>query len=120
MDTIRDAVENLREAMVGAHESALKDLTLDELSYGHTSGLIENKDEFVDAITGSKRRDVFHSIELSDQTIRISGDTAIIRHNFKAEVTVNGVLVHPDIRVMQVWQQKKGEWKLLARQAFKV
>lgn len=120
MDTIREAVENLREAMVGADELALRDITLDELSYGHASGLVENKDEFVGAIAGSKRRDVFHSIELSDQTIQISGDTAIVRHNFKAEVSINGVLAHPDIRVMQVWELRQGKWKLLARQAFKV
>lgn len=120
MNTIREAVENLRTAMVGADESALRDLTLDELNYGHTSGLVENKEEFVGAIAGGSKRDVFHSIELSEHEIRISGDTAIVRHKFKAEVSINGVLAQPDIRVMQIWQLSGGEWKLLARQAFKV
>ncbi|MCR4286081.1 MAG: nuclear transport factor 2 family protein [Candidatus Kaiserbacteria bacterium] len=117
---IAKAVENLRRAMVEANQLILEKLTAEELSYGHTSGLVENKREFVDAIVGSNRRDVFKMIGLSDQIIRKAGDTAIVRHRFKAEVIVNGIPMHPDIRVIQIWQQKQGEWKLLARQAFRV
>lgn len=113
---IAEAVEKLRKAMVDTDRETLKNLTAEELSYGHASGLIEDKEHFVHAI-GS--RDFFKKIELSDQIIQSEGDIAIVRHRFQAEVTINGNFVTPDVRVLQVWKNKEGEWKLVARQAFK-
>lgn len=120
MVNVASAVENLRQAMVAADQLALDNLTADELSYGHTSGLVENKQEFIIAITGNARRDEFKWIELSNQVLSVSGDVAIVRHNFKAEVLVNGVLIAPDIQVLQVWVRNEGAWKLLARQSYKL
>jgi hypothetical protein len=120
MDTPREAVESLRMAMVNADHAMLERLTADELSYGHTSGLIEDKSSFIDAIAGSTVRDVFKRIELSDEVVTVLGDVALVRHRFKAEVLVNGASMNPDIRVLQIWQQKQDGWKLLARQAYKV
>lgn len=119
MDKITEAVENLRLAMIRADKTLLEMVTADELSYGHTSGVIENKAEFIDAIVGDNKRDVFKQIGLSEQTISILGETAIVRNHFKAEVLVNGTLIRPDIKVLQVWVLKGNEWKLLARQAYK-
>ena len=120
MDTIVHAVESLRKAMVNADQAALELLTADELSYGHTSGLIEGKSNFIEAIVGNNIRDVFKHIELSDEVVTVSGDVAIARHRFVAEVVVNGNLMSPDIKVIQVWQQIQGVWRLLARQAYKI
>jgi hypothetical protein len=120
--SVESAVESIRIAMVRADSLSLEQLTHQALSYGHTSGLVENRAEFIGAIVGEKKRDVFNSITLSNQTITIADDTAtaIVRHRFVAEVVVNGVIMKPDIMVMQVWQQEDGLWKLIARQAYKV
>jgi len=37
------AVEALRKAMIAADKSALDQLTIPELSYGHSSGRLENR-----------------------------------------------------------------------------
>lgn len=115
-------MESIRIAMIRADLLSLEQLTHQALSYGHTSGLVEDRCKFINAIVGEKKRDVFNSITLSDQTITIADDTAtaIVRHRFVAEVIVNGVKMKPDIMVMQVWQQEDGLWKLIARQAYKV
>ena len=68
------AVESLRKAMVDADKSALENLAAEELSYGHSNGLIQNKAEFVEAIASGKND--FKTIELSGQTISIAGNTA--------------------------------------------
>ena len=120
MDEIARTVERLRVAMIDADRIQLECLTTDELSYGHTSGLIENKREFIDALVGTDRRDVFKWIELTEHVITVLGGVAIARHRFCAEVLVNGVLIAPDIHVLQVFvQAQQGEWKLLARQAYR-
>lgn len=115
---IADKVETLRKAMIAVDTNVLKQLTADKLSYGHSIGLIEDKAAFVnDLVTG---KTAFVSITLSDQTISISGDAAIVRHRFVAELNNNHSPGTVDLMVLQVWQKQKGDWKLLARQAAKI
>ncbi len=117
--TVAAAVETLRKAMIDADKSTLESLTAGQLSYGHSSGAIEDKAAFVEAIVSGKSN--FNSIELSDQTIKFAGNAAIVRHKFKAElVGAGGALNNVNIGVLQVWQKQKGKWKLLARQAVKL
>ena len=112
------AVENLRKAMVDADKSALENLAAEEISYGHSNGLVQGKAAFVEAIASGKN--VFKTIQLSDQSIKIAGNTAIVRHTFNAEVANNGTPGTAHIGVLLIWQKQKRKWKLLARQAVKL
>ena len=112
------AVENLRKAMIAADKATLTSLAADELSYGHSGGLIEDRAAFVDQFVTGKT--VFLNITLSDQTIKIVGDAAIVRHRLVADNNNNNVPGKTDIIILMVWQKQKGVWKLLARQAAKL
>ncbi len=112
------AVESLRKAMIDPDKSALESLTAEELSYGHSSGTMEDKVAFVEAVTTGKND--YKSIALSEQTIKIVGNAALVRHKFNAEVVTAGATTNPNLGVLQIWQKQKGKWKLLARQAFKL
>jgi len=112
------AVENLRKAMVDADKSALENLAAEQISYGHSNGLIQDKAAFVDAIASGKND--FKSIQLSGQTVTIAGNTALVRHTFDADVVNNGTPGTAHIGILLVWQKQKGKWKLLARQAVKL
>ena len=63
----------------------------------------------------------FRRIELSEQTIQITSDEAIVRHLFTGE-TVNpaGQATPVRIGVLQVWSKDGGSWRLLARQAYRI
>jgi ketosteroid isomerase-like protein len=113
------AVEKLRKAMIAADKATLESLSSDDLSYGHSSGLVENKAQFVDQfVTGAT---VFlDNLTFSNQTIRIAGDAAIVRHRLTSDTNNNKVPGKVDIIILMVWQKQKGEWKLLARQAAKI
>jgi hypothetical protein len=113
------AVENLHKAILDGDKVALENVVSADLSYGHSSGLVEDKVAFVDALASGKND--FKTIEITDQVIKMVGkDLAIVRHKFKAELTVNGTVVTPNIGILLIWQKQKGQWKLLARQAFKL
>jgi ketosteroid isomerase-like protein len=112
------AVEKLRQAMIAADIAALKSLAADEISYGHSNGMIENKAEFVDQFVTGKS--VFKTINLSDQTVKIVGEAAIVRHRLTGDTNNSNVPGKVDLVVLSVWQKQKGEWKLLARQAAKI
>ena len=113
------AVEKLRKAMIAADKATLESLSSDDLSYGHSSGLVENKAQFVDQfVTGAT---VFlDNLTFANQTIRIAGDAAIVRHRLTSDTNNNKVPGKVDILILMVWQKQKGEWKLLARQAAKL
>ncbi|MBK5277676.1 MAG: nuclear transport factor 2 family protein [Bacteroidia bacterium] len=114
---IASLVETLRKAMIDADKSTLENLAAAELSYGHSGGKIETKVEFMEAIISGKND--FKTITLSDQTISIVGNVAIVRHAFAAEVINNGSLQTPKIGVLLIWKKQQNKWLLLARQAFK-
>jgi len=111
------AIEDLTKAMMAADKARLEALTADQLSYGHSSGKVETKAEFVAAIADKKT--IFKSITLSNPSVAVVGNNAIARHIFAAEVEAGGQASSPKIGVMQVWVKDGGGWKLLARQAFR-
>ncbi|MES1225584.1 MAG: nuclear transport factor 2 family protein [Bacteroidota bacterium] len=114
---IAENVKTLTNAMVNADSIALKNLTAKELSYGHSTGKIENKAQFIDGVlTGPD----FLSIDITEQTIQVTGKTAIIRHKFFARLIRDGKPDEARIGVMQIWTKQKSQWKLLARQAYKL
>jgi ketosteroid isomerase-like protein len=116
---VADAVAALTKAMLAADRAKLESLVSDNLSYGHSGGVVQDKKEFVDVIASKKT--VYKSIDLSKQTIAIAGNNAIVRHAWEGESgTGDGKWNVSKIGVMQVWQKDGGRWKLLARQAFKV
>ncbi len=115
---IATAVESLRKAMVDADKATLESLAAEKLSYGHSSGLVENKTEFVDKIATGKSD--FVTIELSEQTISVSGKTAVVRHLFNATTNDGGRPGAVKLKILLVWQKEKGGWKLLARQAVRL
>lgn len=110
-------VEALKKAMIDGDSAILDKLTASQLSYGHSSGTIENKKDFIANIISGKSD--FVSIELTNQSISISGKTAIVRHKLDAVTNNDGKPGEVHLLILLVWQQQKGEWKLLARQAVK-
>ncbi|MCK8783972.1 nuclear transport factor 2 family protein [Roseomonas sp. NAR14] len=112
---VAHAVEALREAMLAPDRARLAALVSDHLSYGHSAGRVENKAQFIDALVN--RTSIFHAITLSDQSIALSGDAAVVRHVLVGDTESGGRRVPVRIGVLMVWQKQAGHWRLLARQA---
>jgi ketosteroid isomerase-like protein len=114
---VADVVAALTKAMLAADKAQLDSLVADQLSYGHSGGVIQTKAEFIDVIVSKKT--VYKSIVLSDQTVAVAGNNAIVRHAWASESESGGKSTSSKIGVLQVWQKQGASWKLLARQAFK-
>ena len=115
---VASQVELLRKAMVDADKASLENLTDAKLSYGHSGGKVEDKAAFVENIVSGHSD--FKSIELTDQTIYVTGNTAIVRHNLAAETNDNGKPGNVHLHILMVWVKTGSQWKLLARQAVKL
>jgi len=114
---VRKAIDDLSKAMLAADKAKLEALVADQLSYGHSAGRLETKKEFVDIIAGKKT--IYKSITLNEPTVSVVGNNAIARHTFVVETETDGKPSQAKVGVMQVWVKDGGNWKLLARQAFR-
>jgi ketosteroid isomerase-like protein len=115
---VSEAVGQLKQAMISGDSLALNSIASDKLSYGHSSGYVEGKQEFVQKIASSKSD--FVTIGLKDQTISVSGNVAIVRHILDATTNDGGKPGEVHLRIMLVFQKEGKHWKLLGRQALKM
>ena len=111
------AVEEMRQLMINPEREGLDQMTDKQLSYGHSSGIIDNKSDFIEKLLSG--RSDFVSIELKDQTIQVSGKVAIVRHALVAKTNDSGNPGVVQLKVLLVWKKKGKGWKMLARQAVK-
>jgi len=115
---VAKAVETLKQALIDGKKEALTNIAHDNLTYGHSSGLIEDKAAFIEALVTGKSD--FVSINLTDQVIKVTGNTATVRHKLSGENINNGTKGAINLSVLLVFVKEKNEWKLLARQAVKI
>jgi len=115
---VANTIEQLRKAMVDADSAQLVNLTAPALSYGHSSGKVQNKKEFIEKIVDGSSD--FVTMDLTEQTITISDNIAIVRHRLDAKTNDAGKPGEVHLYILLIWQKQKTGWKLLARQAVKI
>ena len=115
---VKQNVEALREALLKADKAQLERLSAEQLSYGHSDGRVQNKPEFIDGVM--TRKATVKSINFPDLKIAVAGDAAIARHLYESESETDGKPNSVRIGTLQVWQKQGGNWKLLARQGYKL
>lgn len=116
--SVVNAVEKLRAAMISGERAALEAIASDSLSYGHSGGNVQNKAEFVEGIASGKSD--FVTIDLSEQTVSVVNNVAVVRHVLTATTNDGGKPGNVKIKILLVWVKEKGKWKMLARQAVKL
>lgn len=115
---VSQSVEALRKALLAQDKAKLEALTAEQLSYGHSTGLIQNRAEFIDGVMTRKAK--VKSLEFPELKVGLAGDAAITRHLYVSESETDGKSTKIKIGVLAVWQKQDGTWKLLARQAYKL
>jgi ketosteroid isomerase-like protein len=115
---VAQSVEILRKAQLEADRTKLAQVTSDQVSYGHSDGRVETKEQFIDGVI--KRKQVVKSLTFPDLKLSVVGDAAIVRHIFLSESELDGKATTTRIGALQIWQKQGGDWKLLARQGFRL
>jgi hypothetical protein len=118
-ETLTNCVSNLRQLMIDPDRAKLDELIADELSYGHSSGRVEDKSSFISSLVNGDSD--FVTLEISDLIVNVIDNVAIVRHKLAAETNDKGKgNASIKLGVMLVWKKYKGKWKLIGRQAFKI
>ena len=106
-------MKRLHESMV-QNEATIDQYIDDSLSYGHSSGWVESKADFLSNLKG---RIDYHSIKEDSVSARIHGKVANVRFVGVYDSTFDGKRAETRLKVLEVWVKKKKGWKLFARQA---
>ena len=119
-EAVSRRLEAFRAAQMAKDGKALEALILPELSYSHSSGVVQDKAAFLIGATDPKSR--FLSLEYQEPTIRVVGDAAIVRFHWVAEseTIADGKKSSTNLAILMTWLKLGGEWKLLDRGSTKL
>jgi len=115
---VEAAVTKLTKLMVTPDSAALDKIVLNNLSYGHSSGKIQTKQEFLHSLLSGESD--FVDINLTDQSVIIQNKTALVRHTLNAKTNDKNVPGNVKLYILLIWSKEKSGWKLIGRQAVKV
>ncbi|PWS28740.1 DUF4440 domain-containing protein [Pedobacter yonginense] len=115
---VEEAVSKLTKLMVAPDSLALDKMILSNLSYGHSSGKIQTKLDFLHSLLSGESD--FVEINLTDQTIIVQNKTALVRHTLNAKTNDKNIPGNVKLYILLIWSKEKTGWKLLGRQAVKV
>ena len=75
---VTENVEVLRKALLEANKAKLEQVASAQISYGHSDGRVETKDQFINGVM--TRKQVIKSLAFPELKVAVVGDAAIARH----------------------------------------
>jgi ketosteroid isomerase-like protein len=115
---VEKSIMDLNNAMISKDKPVLEKLTAEELSFGHSTAVVQDKNTFINDILSGPV--TFSKIDVSNQSIQMAEDIAIVRNTSSISGTNKGMPLDIKIGVLMIWKKKGSNWKLLARQGFKL
>ena len=116
---LKNAMQQLDKALLQKDEIVLKSVLHKEVSYGHSNGWIQSKDDILNDFRSGKL--TYNTIENNSSAIvKISEKYATVKTNTNAEGIVNGTAFKLTLHIMQFWIKTKKGWQLIARQSAKL
>jgi len=116
---LKNAMQQLDKALLQKDEVVLKSILHKEVSYGHSNGWIQSKDDILNDFKSGKL--TYNNIENNSSAIvKISEKYATVKTNTNAEGSVNGTAFKLTLHVMQFWIKTKKGWQLITRQSTKL
>ena len=111
-------MQDLKNALLSKDSISLSGLLADDISYGHSSGLIQTKSQLIrDVMSGFQE---YKSIEASDLNVRIYDNTGIATLKLKVNLSFGGNPMDLNLIATLTWVKINNEWKLVARQSVKL
>lgn len=110
------AMDLWKRGMVKKDAAAFDAVFHPELTYGHSSGLIENKTQATDHVI--KNDTVYDDVRFSDTKVSVTGNTALVtgKVQYLKRPKDQKVIVQ-DLVVLSVWLKTAKGWQMRARQA---
>jgi len=112
---LRDAEQKRFDAMVARDVDALGTSLADELTYTHSTGVLQNKAEFIRDIDTGKMQ--YKRVAVLEQHFRLHGFIGIINGVARLSVHMGEVDRDLNVRYTDIYVRRSGRWQLLAWQS---
>ena len=109
---------NLKNALVSKDSIALTSLLANDVTYGHTNGLIQTKQQIIRSVMSGDQD--YKKIDPINMDIRVFDNTAIVTMSSIVNMNYQNKPLDFKMYVTLVWINDQGEWKLEARQSVKI
>jgi len=109
------AEDEWKAAVLKGDRSALDKLLAADLSYTHSSGKTQTKEQFIEDATGGAT--IYKSIEFENTKVRQYGGVAVITHAAVITTVQTGT---SRLYLTEVWALEEGRWQMASRQATKL
>ena len=107
-------VEDRRiKAMIDDDFATLEAVLADDLTYTHSSGVVDTKASYIETLRSGKTK--YQTIERLPSVVRIYGDTAIITGT--ATVGLRGQAAPFTLRYTLAYVMRDGQWRMVAWQS---
>lgn len=113
---IRSLEESRFAAMLSRDVAALRRILADDLTYTHSSGQLESKEQFLDSIASG----AFQYLAILPEgalDVRVYGDTAVVTGKGTFRVKAGGEERSLKLRFTDVYISRDGVWQMVAWQS---
>ena len=115
---IIDAEKAWAQAVVKGDAAALEKIFSDRLIYAHSTGVIENKQQYIDRLkTGAQK---YEAIIHESTRVVDYGDSAVAHSTVRMSGVSNGREFNDHVMMLHLWVKQDGVWRLAAHQTTKL
>ncbi len=112
------AMDAWKQATMKKDRAALEKLLHNDLTYSHSSGMTQTKNEVLEAVT--KGRATVTAINFSNMTVRLYGKTALVKGTVDITNETDGKSTTSHLSILHVWLKDGHGWQMVGRQATKL
>jgi ketosteroid isomerase-like protein len=109
------AMETWRQALLKKDGAALARLYHEDIRYGHSSGLVEDKKTAVNHIVTTKAD--YASVDLIDTKVSVHGNFALVNGRVNYKQVTDGKANDVKLHVLHVWVRTPQGWQMIGRQS---
>ncbi|MCS6805026.1 MAG: nuclear transport factor 2 family protein [Acidobacteriota bacterium] len=117
-EAVRMAQIRRFEAMMRGQVKLLERLLDDDLTYTHSSGIVDTKADLLHSLQAGAIR--YDSIEADDIQIRLYGQTAVVTGQARMKVRRQGQPLDFRVRFTEVYVKRNNQWLLIAWQSTEI
>lgn len=119
LEQLREADDVRVAAIISGDREKLSAIFSDELRYGHSTGAVDNKEAYIDAVVSGRTK--YLQIDYKERNFSFPAPgIALMTGRSHVQVAKDGGAVDIGLGFLAVWREEAGKWRFLSWQSCKL
>ena len=110
---VRQVEDRRIKAMIDDDFATLDAVLADDLTYGHSNGVVDTKASYIETLRSGKTK--YLTFDRAPSVVRVYGDTAIVTGT--ATLSLRGQAASFTLRYTLAYVMREGQWRMVAWQS---